>query len=132
MKLERAMKQMRDAIGSLAQFTQAAGSKGVVAMELAARDFSYSLARIYAGSGKDGNDGFQAREGLGISPGRAWFHTFRVKGGVLKKAGFFWTEGSSARPALLGSSHHPLFTSPCCFGRSLGIPMSPTLPQELS
>ncbi|KAM9280919.1 acyl-CoA dehydrogenase family member 11-like [Morus bassanus] len=48
-KLERAVKQMWDAISSLAQFTQAAGSKGAVTMELAARDFSYTLARIYAG-----------------------------------------------------------------------------------
>ncbi|XP_009274633.1 PREDICTED: acyl-CoA dehydrogenase family member 11 isoform X2 [Aptenodytes forsteri] len=49
-KLEPAVKQTRDAISSLAQFTQAAGSKGAVTMELAARDFSYTLARIYAGA----------------------------------------------------------------------------------
>ncbi|XP_075575117.1 acyl-CoA dehydrogenase family member 11 [Pelecanus crispus] len=49
-KLEPAVKQMRDAISSLVQFTQAAGSKGAVTMELAARDFSYTLARIYAGA----------------------------------------------------------------------------------
>ncbi|NXS44277.1 ACD11 dehydrogenase, partial [Balaeniceps rex] len=49
-KLEPAVKQMQDAISSLAQFTQAAGSKGAAAMELAARDFSYTLARIYAGT----------------------------------------------------------------------------------
>ncbi|XP_075371865.1 acyl-CoA dehydrogenase family member 11-like isoform X2 [Mycteria americana] len=49
-KLEPAVKQTQDAISSLAQFTQAAGSKGAVTMELAARDFSYTLARIYAGA----------------------------------------------------------------------------------
>ncbi|XP_009330312.1 PREDICTED: uncharacterized protein LOC103923643 isoform X2 [Pygoscelis adeliae] len=49
-KLEPAVKQTRDAISSLARFTQAAGSKGAVTMELAARDFSYTLARIYAGA----------------------------------------------------------------------------------
>ncbi|KFV49058.1 hypothetical protein N328_05273, partial [Gavia stellata] len=49
-KLEPAVKQTRDAISSLAQFMQAAGSKGAETMELAARDFSYTLARIYAGA----------------------------------------------------------------------------------
>ncbi|XP_040981686.1 acyl-CoA dehydrogenase family member 11-like isoform X2 [Aquila chrysaetos chrysaetos] len=49
-KLEPAVKQMRDAISSLAQFMQAADSRGAVTMELAARDFSYTLARIYAGA----------------------------------------------------------------------------------
>ncbi|XP_072735747.1 acyl-CoA dehydrogenase family member 11-like isoform X3 [Ciconia boyciana] len=49
-KLEPAVKQMRDAISILVQFTQAAGSKGAATMELAARDFSYTLARIYAGA----------------------------------------------------------------------------------
>ncbi|KAM6377577.1 acyl-CoA dehydrogenase family member 11-like isoform 1-T3 [Pluvialis apricaria] len=49
-KLEPAVKQTRDAISSLARFTQAAGSKGALTMELAARDFSYSLARIYTGA----------------------------------------------------------------------------------
>lgn len=58
-ELGPAVKQMHDAIGRLAQFVQGAGSKGTVTMELAARDFSYSLARIYAGTGKDTNDGFQ-------------------------------------------------------------------------
>ncbi|KAM6193462.1 LOW QUALITY PROTEIN: acyl-CoA dehydrogenase family member 11-like [Sarcoramphus papa] len=46
-KLEPAAKH---AIGSLAQFTQAAGSKGAATVELAARGFSYTLARIYAGA----------------------------------------------------------------------------------
>ncbi|PKU31026.1 acyl- dehydrogenase family member 11 isoform x1 [Limosa lapponica baueri] len=67
-KLEPAVKQMRDAISSLARFTQAAGAKGALTMELAARDFSYSLARVYTGRGKDRNDGFQTKKGLGISP----------------------------------------------------------------
>ncbi|NWS76068.1 ACD11 dehydrogenase, partial [Crotophaga sulcirostris] len=49
-KLEPPVKQTRDAVSSLAQFIQAAGSKGAVTMELAARDFSYTLARIYAGT----------------------------------------------------------------------------------
>ncbi|NWH21097.1 ACD11 dehydrogenase, partial [Grus americana] len=49
-KLEPAVKQVRDAISGLAQFMQGAGSRGVVTMELAARDFSYTLARIYAGA----------------------------------------------------------------------------------
>ncbi|NXL33959.1 ACD11 dehydrogenase, partial [Glaucidium brasilianum] len=48
-KLEPAVKQTRDALGSLAQFMEAAGSKGATTMELAARDFSYTLARIYTG-----------------------------------------------------------------------------------
>lgn len=49
-ELGPAVKQMHDAIGRLVQFVQGAGSKGTVTMELAARDFSYSLARIYAGA----------------------------------------------------------------------------------
>ncbi|NWH63987.1 ACD11 dehydrogenase, partial [Geococcyx californianus] len=49
-KLEPAVKRTRDAVSSLTQFMQAAGSKGAVTMELAARDFSYTLARIYAGT----------------------------------------------------------------------------------
>ncbi|XP_052652852.1 acyl-CoA dehydrogenase family member 11-like isoform X1 [Harpia harpyja] len=49
-KLEPAVKQMRDAVSGLAQFMQAAGSRGATTMELAARDFSYTLARIYAGA----------------------------------------------------------------------------------
>lgn len=85
-KLEPAVKRMRDAVSSLTRFMRAAGSKGALTMELAARDFSYSLARIYTGSGKDRNDGFQARKGLGIGPRMAWFHTFWVKGRVVKEA----------------------------------------------
>uniref|UniRef100_A0A8B9UPG8 ACD11 dehydrogenase n=1 Tax=Anas zonorhyncha TaxID=75864 RepID=A0A8B9UPG8_9AVES len=49
-ELEPAVKQMRAAISRLTQFIQGAGSKDAVTMELAARDFSYSLARIYAGA----------------------------------------------------------------------------------
>ncbi|NXI41205.1 ACD11 dehydrogenase, partial [Galbula dea] len=49
-ELEQAVKQMRDATSSLARFTQAAGARGALTMELAARDFSYTLARIYAGA----------------------------------------------------------------------------------
>ncbi|NXU47449.1 ACD11 dehydrogenase, partial [Turnix velox] len=49
-KLQPAVKQMQDAISRLTQFTQAAGAKGALTMELAARDFSYSLARIYTGT----------------------------------------------------------------------------------
>ncbi|XP_010302385.2 acyl-CoA dehydrogenase family member 11 [Balearica regulorum gibbericeps] len=49
-KLEPAVKQMRDAVTGLAQFMQEAGSRGAVTTELAARDFSYTLARIYAGA----------------------------------------------------------------------------------
>ncbi|NXL65205.1 ACD11 dehydrogenase, partial [Chordeiles acutipennis] len=49
-KLEPAAKRVRDAVSHLTGFMQEAGSRGAATMELAARDFSYSLARIYAGS----------------------------------------------------------------------------------
>ncbi|NXG54632.1 ACD11 dehydrogenase, partial [Hemiprocne comata] len=49
-KLDPAVKQTRDALGGLTRFLQAAGSRQAVTMELAARDFSYTLARIYAGA----------------------------------------------------------------------------------
>ncbi|NXD87959.1 ACD11 dehydrogenase, partial [Halcyon senegalensis] len=49
-ELEGATKRTRDAVGSLARFAQAAGSRGALATELSARDFSYTLARIYAGT----------------------------------------------------------------------------------
>ncbi|XP_068268652.1 acyl-CoA dehydrogenase family member 11-like [Nyctibius grandis] len=49
-ELEPAVKRTQDALSSLARFMQAAGSRGTVTMELAARDFSYALARIYAGA----------------------------------------------------------------------------------
>ncbi|NXC19572.1 ACD11 dehydrogenase, partial [Corythaeola cristata] len=49
-KLERSVKRTRDAVSRLARFMQAAGTKRALTMELAARDFSYTLARIYAGS----------------------------------------------------------------------------------
>ncbi|KAM6297980.1 acyl-CoA dehydrogenase family member 11-like [Aegotheles albertisi] len=49
-ELEAAVKRTRGATSSLSQFTQAAASRGTLTMELAARDFSYALARIYAGA----------------------------------------------------------------------------------
>ncbi|KAM8992707.1 acyl-CoA dehydrogenase family member 11-like [Ara ararauna] len=48
--LEPAVRQTRAALGRLEHFLRAAGSKGALTMELAARDFSYSLARIYTGA----------------------------------------------------------------------------------
>ncbi|NWU35892.1 ACD11 dehydrogenase, partial [Hylia prasina] len=47
--LSPAVQRTREAIGSLQQFMAAAGSERALTMELAARDFSYSLARIYTG-----------------------------------------------------------------------------------
>ncbi|NWI04525.1 ACD11 dehydrogenase, partial [Tichodroma muraria] len=47
--LSPAVQRTREAIGSLRQFMAASGSEQALAMELAARDFSYSLARIYTG-----------------------------------------------------------------------------------
>ncbi|NWI51021.1 ACD11 dehydrogenase, partial [Calyptomena viridis] len=49
-ELAPAVQRMREAVGSLTQFMEAAGSEPTVTMELAARDFSYSLARIYMGA----------------------------------------------------------------------------------
>ncbi|NXX51159.1 ACD11 dehydrogenase, partial [Tricholaema leucomelas] len=49
-ELAAAVKQTREAVGSLKQFMQAAAASGALTMELAARDFSYSIARIYAGT----------------------------------------------------------------------------------
>ncbi|NWR04002.1 ACD11 dehydrogenase, partial [Paradoxornis webbianus] len=48
-ELSPAVQRTREAIGSLRQFMAAAGSEQALTMELAARDFSYSLARIYTG-----------------------------------------------------------------------------------
>ncbi|NWS48358.1 ACD11 dehydrogenase, partial [Probosciger aterrimus] len=48
--LEPAVRRTRAVLGRLEQFLRAAGSKGALTMELAARDFSYSLARIYTGA----------------------------------------------------------------------------------
>ncbi|XP_033924311.1 acyl-CoA dehydrogenase family member 11-like [Melopsittacus undulatus] len=48
--LEPAVGQTRAALGRLEQFLRAAGPKGPLTMELAARDFSYTLARIYTGA----------------------------------------------------------------------------------
>ncbi|NXY55624.1 ACD11 dehydrogenase, partial [Callaeas wilsoni] len=52
--LAPAVQRTREAIGSLRQFMAAAGSEQALTMELAARDFSYSLARIYTGRAKTG------------------------------------------------------------------------------
>uniref|UniRef100_A0A669PXA4 Acyl-CoA dehydrogenase family member 11 n=1 Tax=Phasianus colchicus TaxID=9054 RepID=A0A669PXA4_PHACC len=49
-ELQPAVQWVQDAAGRLARFCQGAASEGAVPMELAARDFSYSLARIYAGA----------------------------------------------------------------------------------
>ncbi|XP_068065295.1 acyl-CoA dehydrogenase family member 11-like [Anomalospiza imberbis] len=49
-ELSPAVQRAREAIGSLRQFMVAAGSEQALTMELAARDFSYSLARIYTGA----------------------------------------------------------------------------------
>ncbi|KFP80066.1 hypothetical protein N310_03714, partial [Acanthisitta chloris] len=48
-KLAPAVRQTREAVSSLTQFVQAASAERALTMELAARDFSYSLARIYTG-----------------------------------------------------------------------------------
>ncbi|NXO02933.1 ACD11 dehydrogenase, partial [Rhinopomastus cyanomelas] len=50
MKLEGTVKQTQEAVSNLEQFLQAEGSRKAATMELAARDFSYTLARIYAGA----------------------------------------------------------------------------------
>ncbi|XP_050836341.1 acyl-CoA dehydrogenase family member 11-like isoform X2 [Serinus canaria] len=49
-QLSPAVQRAREAIGSLQQFMAATGSERALTMELAARDFSYSLARIYTGT----------------------------------------------------------------------------------
>ncbi|XP_073169707.1 acyl-CoA dehydrogenase family member 11-like isoform X4 [Lepidochelys kempii] len=49
-ELESSVQLLQDALNRLGQFTQRVGSKGAVAMELAARDFAYTLARIYTGA----------------------------------------------------------------------------------
>ncbi|KAL9834418.1 acyl-CoA dehydrogenase family member 11-like isoform 1-T2 [Geothlypis trichas] len=49
-ELSPAVHRAREAIGSLQQFMAATGSERALSMELAARDFSYSLARIYTGA----------------------------------------------------------------------------------
>lgn len=78
--LEGAAKRTRDAMGSLARFLQTVESRGPVTMELAARDFSYALARIYAGSGEEKRwiteqEGARNRSGIGLGShflGRGW------------------------------------------------------------
>ncbi|NXC07466.1 ACD11 dehydrogenase, partial [Orthonyx spaldingii] len=52
--LSPAVQRTREAIGSLRRFLEAAGSEQALTMELAARDFSYSLARIYTGRAQTG------------------------------------------------------------------------------
>ena len=49
-ELQPAVQWVRDAAGRLTRFCQGAAAEGAAPMELAARDFSYSLARIYAGA----------------------------------------------------------------------------------
>ncbi|XP_008931697.2 acyl-CoA dehydrogenase family member 11 [Manacus vitellinus] len=49
-ELALAGQRLRGALGSLAQFLEKAGPEPALTMELAARDFSYSLARIYTGA----------------------------------------------------------------------------------
>ncbi|XP_010406823.3 acyl-CoA dehydrogenase family member 11-like isoform X1 [Corvus cornix cornix] len=49
-ELAPGVQRTREAIGSLQEFMAAAGSEQALTMELAARDFSYSLARIYTGA----------------------------------------------------------------------------------
>uniref|UniRef100_A0A8C5X6A0 ACD11 dehydrogenase n=1 Tax=Malurus cyaneus samueli TaxID=2593467 RepID=A0A8C5X6A0_9PASS len=49
-ELSPAVQRTREAIRSLRQFMEAAGTEQALTMELAARDFSYSLARIYTGA----------------------------------------------------------------------------------
>ncbi|XP_042684906.1 acyl-CoA dehydrogenase family member 11-like isoform X2 [Centrocercus urophasianus] len=49
-ELQAAAQSVQDAAGRLARFCRGAASEGAAPMELAARDFSYSLARIYAGA----------------------------------------------------------------------------------
>ncbi|XP_032630178.1 acyl-CoA dehydrogenase family member 11-like isoform X2 [Chelonoidis abingdonii] len=49
-ELESSVQLLQDALHRLGQFTQRVGSKGAVEMELAARDFAYTLARIYTGA----------------------------------------------------------------------------------
>ncbi|NWI79912.1 ACD11 dehydrogenase, partial [Dryoscopus gambensis] len=53
-ELSPGVQRTREAIGSLRQFMEATGSEQALTMELAARDFSYSLARIYTGRAKTG------------------------------------------------------------------------------
>ena len=60
-ELQPAVQWVRDAAGRLTRFCQGAAAEGAVPMELAARDFSYSLARIYAG--REDRSEFQSREG---------------------------------------------------------------------
>lgn len=101
------MGQTRAALGRLEQFMRAAGPKGALTMELAARDFSYTLARIYTGGGK-GSDGFQSGKGLGSRPGMAGIQICPVKGGVEGSwvPPFFQTE--AAQPG------HAADVTPCC------------------
>lgn len=123
--LEPAVRQTRAALGRLEQFMRAAGSKGALTMELAARDFSYALTRIYTGGGKR-NDGFQSRKGLGSRPGMAGIHICWVRGALEGN----WVPPSSKRRQLSLASAADV-TPPLLLPREPGIPMSPILPQEL-
>lgn len=61
-ELQAAAQSVQDAAGRLARFCRGAASEGAAPMELAARDFSYSLARIYAGREDRGE--FQSRRAV--------------------------------------------------------------------
>uniref|UniRef100_A0A8C8VFS8 Acyl-CoA dehydrogenase family member 11-like n=1 Tax=Pelusios castaneus TaxID=367368 RepID=A0A8C8VFS8_9SAUR len=49
-ELDSPVRLVQDALRRLGQFTQRVSSEGAAAMELAARDFAYTLARIYTGA----------------------------------------------------------------------------------
>lgn len=49
-ELEPSVQQIQNALQNLGQFTQKAGAKWEAEMQLAARDFAYTLARIYGGN----------------------------------------------------------------------------------
>ncbi|XP_067406336.1 acyl-CoA dehydrogenase family member 11-like isoform X3 [Emydura macquarii macquarii] len=49
-ELASSVQLIQDALRRLGQFTQRIGSEGAAVMELAARDFAYTLARIYTGA----------------------------------------------------------------------------------
>ncbi|XP_071428266.1 acyl-CoA dehydrogenase family member 11-like [Pithys albifrons albifrons] len=49
-ELAPAVQRAQEAVGSLGQFLEKAGAEPTMGMELAARDLSYSLARIYTGA----------------------------------------------------------------------------------
>ncbi|XP_050762830.1 LOW QUALITY PROTEIN: acyl-CoA dehydrogenase family member 11-like [Gymnogyps californianus] len=71
-RCETGTRREANAIGSLAQFTQAAGSKGAATVELAARGFSYTLARIYAGTLLIEHAAWPDASSADISAARRW------------------------------------------------------------